>query len=76
MTQQDGWKLDRTINLPTIITALVLLGGLVVSYTQIQNHFQRHDDQIQQLQEQMPNINKRFDKIDDKLDVIIQRQKK
>jgi cell division protein FtsL len=74
---KEPWKIDKTINIPTIITAIMLISGIIMWYSAINSHFQRHDDQIQQLQEQQKDakqeMNNRFDRIDDKLDKLTQK---
>ena len=76
MTGKEPWKIDKTINLPSILTTLLIIGSIIVWYSTINSHFQRHDDQIQQLQEQQKDVkqemNNRFDRIDDKLDKLME----
>lgn len=74
--QKEPWRIDKTINLTAILTTLMMVCGFIVWYSQINQHLQRHDDEIQTLQDQQKDIrsemNNRFDKVDDKLDKITQ----
>lgn len=84
MINDSGWRIDKNINISVLLMGIALLGSFIwwniTTFTGISSTLVRHDTEIIALQEQQKDIktemNKRFDKLDDKLDVLIQQHEK
>lgn len=80
MSTESKWVLDRNINISAIIMCLVMLAGFIVYSNNQASLIAVHTNQIGQLQEGQKDIkteiNSRFDKLENKIDTLIERNMK
>jgi len=80
MSTENKWVLDRNINVSAIIMCLVMLAGFIVYSNNQASLIAVHTNQIGQLQEGQKDIkteiNSRFDKLENKIDTLIERNMK
>jgi peptidoglycan hydrolase CwlO-like protein len=80
MSTESKWVLDRNINVSAIIMCLVMLAGFIVYSNNQASLIAVHTNQIGQLQEGQKDIkteiNSRFDKLENKIDTLIERNMK
>jgi hypothetical protein len=69
MVQDNSWQLDRSINVSTILMAILMLGSFLIFASNQSSTIAVHTSQISQLEAGQRDIkaemNARFDKLED-----------
>ena len=68
----NGWHVDKSINLSGVVIAIGMLAGFILWFSDINSILTKHTAQIEQLQQERVETNNRLDKIDNKIDKLIE----
>ena len=71
MTEKQGITWDKSVNLSHLLYAIVIAGGALVWYSNLQSVIAVHSNQIQSLQKNEEAADQRSTRIEQKLDQIL-----